>query len=64
MLITITHRHSEGVLGTTAHKFLAYLVILCFTKRHPKHKYCCSPKVKHFAIPQTFWADDATAIIC
>jgi len=32
-------------------KFLAYLVILCFEKRHPKQKYCFSPKVKDFGPP-------------
>jgi len=29
-------------------KFLANLIISCFEKRHPKQKYCCSPKIKHF----------------
>jgi len=28
---------------------LAYLVILCFEKRRPEQKCCCSPKVKHFS---------------
>jgi len=39
-------------------EFLTYLVILCFEKRSPTQKYCCSPEVKHFS-PQKFWAGDA-----
>jgi len=35
-------------------KFLAYLAILCFEERRPKQKYGCSPKVKHFGLPQNF----------
>jgi len=42
----------EG-LGSMPPKFLAYLVILCFDKRRPKQKYCCSPKVNHFP-PKVF----------
>jgi len=31
----VEHRRSQGGQGTIAPKFLAYLVILCFEKRHP-----------------------------
>jgi len=44
------HRFSQGGMSS---KFLSYLVILCFEKRCPEQKYCCSPEVKHFT-PQTF----------
>jgi len=44
---TMSHRRSQGALPT----FLAYLIILCFEKRRPKQKYCCSPEVKHFCPP-------------
>jgi len=45
-------------------ELVAYLVILCFKRRHPK-QYCCSPKIKYFGPtnffpPQKFWADYAT----
>ena len=38
-------------------------VILCFEKRRPKRKYCCSPKVKHFGHPKILgwllhWLDE------
>jgi len=46
----IRHRRSHGAIPPK--KFLAYLVILCFEKRRPKRKYCCSPKVKHIAPKQ------------
>ena len=46
----ILHRCSQGRHGHP--KFLAYVAILCFEKRRPKQKYCCSPKVKYFAPPK------------
>ena len=46
------HRHSQG--GCAPKTFLAYLVILCFEKWHPKQKFCCLPKDKHFAHPPKF----------
>jgi len=42
-------------------KYLVYLVILCFEKRRPKQKHCCSPKIKHFGNPKNLQADYATA---
>jgi len=65
---TIQHRRSQGAQRVMPSlKFLAYLVILCFEKLHPKQKYCFLPKVKDFGrpkiwSPKTFWAGCATAI--
>ena len=49
--ITESHRRSQGTGGHAPPKFLGYLVILCFEKRCLKQKYCCSPKIKHFGLP-------------
>ena len=51
-----THRRNPG-----CHVFqiLAYLVILCFEKRHPKQKCCCLPEVKHLPPPK-FWVGYTT----
>ena len=48
-------------------KFVAYFVILCNEKQRPKHKYCCSPKGKHFftpyiLAPPKIWAGYAIVI--
>ena len=61
---TLHHRRNQkGPRGPCPVKFLAYLVILCFEKRHPKQKYCCSLKVKHFA-PHKFlgWLRHCTSL--
>ena len=41
-----THRRNQGGYGQP--RLLVYLVILCFERRRPKQKYCCSPEVKHY----------------
>jgi len=37
-------------------KLLAYLVFLCFDKRRPEQKYCCSPKVNVLGPKISGWA--------
>jgi len=44
------HRHSQGGHGPS-HKFLAYLVILCFEKWRPKQKHRFPPKA-NILLPQ------------
>ena len=43
------HRFSQGRMSS---KFLSYLVILCFEKRCPEKKFCCSPEAFY---PPKFW---------
>jgi len=60
------HRRSQSSPGGhVLPHFKVYLVILCFAKRRPEQRYCCSPKVKillptNFCAPK-FWAGYATA---
>ena len=49
--ITESHRRSQGTGSHAPPKFLGCAVILCFEKRCLKQKCCCSPKIKHFGLP-------------
>ena len=54
-MLSPAHRHIQGRPGGHGPlKFLTYRVSLCFEKRRPKQKYCCSPDVKHFGPSQNF----------
>jgi len=48
----IGHNHKRSQEAMVPQNILAYLVILCFEKRRPKQKYCCSSKVKHLGLPE------------
>jgi len=55
------HRLSQGSPGGhELHKFLEYLVILCFERRYPKQNSAASLKSNNLASPK-FWSGYATA---
>jgi len=54
-LVTPRPVWSLNIVAARGHapaKIAPYVVILCFEKKRPKQKYCCSPKVKHFLARQ------------